>query len=204
MAATAVPDGSVLEDRIRAATLRCIARWGVSKTTLDDVAREAGCSRATIYRTVAGGKVALIDDVVRTEMGRFVTEVEGAAEAATDLEELLVATITTASRFVSEHDAFQFMLAHEPDSVLPYLAFDRLDLAFRAAETFLGPHLARVLPPGAHARVAEWIARVIVTYTITPSDSVDLSREADARHLVRVFLLPGLTAPSPEPVLTGA
>ena len=30
--------------------MRCVARYGVSKTTLDDVAKEAGCARATIYR----------------------------------------------------------------------------------------------------------------------------------------------------------
>jgi len=27
----------------------CFARWGTTKTTLDDVAREAGVSRATLY-----------------------------------------------------------------------------------------------------------------------------------------------------------
>ena len=32
----------------------CIARWGTAKTTLDDIAREAGCSRATIYRLFPG------------------------------------------------------------------------------------------------------------------------------------------------------
>src|SRR6266851_644407 len=53
------------------ATLRCIARWGVAKTTLDDVAREAGCSRATVYRLFPGGKDGLLDAVARTETERF-------------------------------------------------------------------------------------------------------------------------------------
>ena len=35
------------EARLIDATLICLARWGVAKTTLDDVARQAGCSRAT-------------------------------------------------------------------------------------------------------------------------------------------------------------
>src|SRR5262245_45253316 len=47
-----------LEDRILAATLRCLGKWGTVKTTLDDIAREAGCSRATVYRTFPGGKDA--------------------------------------------------------------------------------------------------------------------------------------------------
>jgi AcrR family transcriptional regulator len=37
-----------LEGRIIAATLRCIGQWGLAKTTLDDVARRADCSRATL------------------------------------------------------------------------------------------------------------------------------------------------------------
>ncbi|MBV9252708.1 MAG: helix-turn-helix transcriptional regulator, partial [Actinobacteria bacterium] len=52
-----------LDQRILDATLRCIGRWGVAKTTLEDVAREAGCSRATVYRAVPGGKDGLIEAV---------------------------------------------------------------------------------------------------------------------------------------------
>src|SRR6185295_12280641 len=36
--------------RILDATMTCLSRFGVAKTTIDDVAREAGCSRATVYR----------------------------------------------------------------------------------------------------------------------------------------------------------
>ena len=39
-----------LEERICDAALTCVARWGLTKTTLEDVARQAGCGRATIYR----------------------------------------------------------------------------------------------------------------------------------------------------------
>ena len=49
------------EQRIVDATTRCIARWGVAKTTLDDVAREASCSRATVYRLFPGGKDAVLE-----------------------------------------------------------------------------------------------------------------------------------------------
>ncbi|MGZ4705878.1 MAG: TetR/AcrR family transcriptional regulator, partial [Acidimicrobiales bacterium] len=49
-----------LADRILEAALRCVARWGLIKTTVDDVAREAGCSRATIYRAFPGGKQSVI------------------------------------------------------------------------------------------------------------------------------------------------
>ena len=52
------------DKRIVDATLRCVGRWGLAKTTLDDVAREAGCSRATVYRLFPGGKDSLFGTLV--------------------------------------------------------------------------------------------------------------------------------------------
>jgi AcrR family transcriptional regulator len=43
-----------IEDRAVRATLACVARHGLAKTTFDDVAREAGCARATLYRYFGG------------------------------------------------------------------------------------------------------------------------------------------------------
>src|SRR3954465_4504351 len=87
-----------LEERIVDAALRCIARWGVAKTTLDDVAREAGCSRATVYRVVPGGKDGLVETVVTTEASRFFAALAERLDAVADqgLEELLVAGMTEA------------------------------------------------------------------------------------------------------------
>ncbi|MDQ3757030.1 MAG: TetR/AcrR family transcriptional regulator, partial [Actinomycetota bacterium] len=61
----------VSEQRVREAALRCIARWGMAKTTLDDVAREAGISRATVYRLFPGGKDGLMEAVARAEIACF-------------------------------------------------------------------------------------------------------------------------------------
>src|SRR5438067_4923850 len=110
------------EQRIVDATLRCIARWGVAKTTLDDVAREASCSRATIYRLFPGGKDALLGAVTRTELDRFFTGLAQRFDEARDLEELLVGGTVYASRALASHEALQFVLAHEPEVVLPKVA----------------------------------------------------------------------------------
>ena len=56
--------------RLLDATLACIARVGVSKTTLDDVAREAGCSRATLYRYFPGKPPLAAARSSRREAGR--------------------------------------------------------------------------------------------------------------------------------------
>ena len=56
--------------RIVEGALRVIARFGLAKLTLDDVAREAGCSRATLYRYFPG-KGALLRAVLDSETGRL-------------------------------------------------------------------------------------------------------------------------------------
>src|SRR5271169_1891586 len=72
--------------RLADAALRCIARQGIAKTTLDDVAREAGCSRATVYRVFPGGKDGLMSAVADTEVARFFSALALRMGAASDLE----------------------------------------------------------------------------------------------------------------------
>src|SRR3954463_10536563 len=40
-------------ERVLAAAGRCIERYGINKTTIDDIAREAGMSRPSVYRHFA-------------------------------------------------------------------------------------------------------------------------------------------------------
>jgi AcrR family transcriptional regulator len=190
-------------ERICDATLRCVARWGVAKTTLEDVAREAGVGRATIYRTFQGGKGHVMQAVLVREAARFLTGVDAAIdEAGSDapLEDVIVAGVTSAAGQLDRHDALRFLLAHEPEVVLPHVAFGRLGELFDAVAAFAGPHLARHLPdPDERARAAEWLARVVLTYVFDPADGVDLTDPVAARRLVRTFVMPGLVAGAGTP-----
>src|SRR3954451_22796301 len=56
--------------RILDAALTCIGRVGLAKTTLDDVAREAGCARGTLYRYFPG-KPLLVGAIVAREAQRI-------------------------------------------------------------------------------------------------------------------------------------
>jgi AcrR family transcriptional regulator len=181
------------EERITAATLRCIARWGVAKTTLDDVSREAGVSRATVYRVFPGGKDGLMEAVARAEAARFFEGVVAAMAPATTLEDTLVLGMTEAGRRIVGHDALRFLMAHEPETVLSRLAFAKLDEVLAAAADVTAPYLERRLAPDDARRAAEWAARLVLSYACTPGDStVDITDDASVRRLVRTFVLPGL------------
>ena len=101
-----------------AATLVSLARYGVAKTTLEDVAKEAGCARATVYRYF-GGKQDLVHAAVAHESRAGPRRHRRRRPTGRTLEDALVAMATTAAHELLEHDALQFVLAHEPELVLP-------------------------------------------------------------------------------------
>jgi AcrR family transcriptional regulator len=187
-----------LEQRMVAAAVRCVARWGLAKTSLDDIAREAGSSRATAYRVFPGGKDRWVDTVVRHEVGRLFREAEDELGETTTLEELLCGGVTIALRMLTEHEALTYMLRHEPELVLPHFAFHRLDRLFMYATELSRPHLARFLPDDDIAPAAELVARVVLSYAFRPSDAVDHRDPDSIRRLVRTYLLPALT-PGEQP-----
>jgi AcrR family transcriptional regulator len=175
------------------AALRCICRWGVAKTALDDVAREAGCSRATVYRLFPGGKDGLMEAIALTEIDRFFTGVGTRLAEATTLEDALTAGIAEAGRRILGHKALQYLLEHEPEAVLPRLAFSEMDQVLRTASEFAAPHLNRFIADADTAvRAAEWVARLVVSYAITPAEGVSIEDEGSVRALVQTFVMPGL------------
>lgn len=179
------------------AALACFSRWGVAKTTLDDIAREASCSRATVYRLFPGGKEVVLDAVAGRELARFFEGLGAEIDrVAADLEELLVAGVTYTTRAIRDHGALQFLLAHEPEVVLPLVAFDRLDVVLDHAAAFCAPWLEPHVGTEWAPRAGEWIARMVLSYSLVPAEGFDLATEVDARRFVRTFVMPGLTAPT--------
>jgi len=186
------PRGDAGERSVLAAALVCLSRWGVAKTTLDDIARQAGVSRATVYRMFPGGKDTVLDAVVADELARFATELAGRLGGTDDLEDLLVAGITFASRTLSGHEALQYLLAHEPEQVLPHVSFGRFDRVLAAASHLVAPHLARFVGDELALRTGEWVTRLVLSYTMAPSPSYDFTDEGSVRTFVRSYVLPGL------------
>ena len=193
------PASATSEQRLAAALLRCMGRWGLAKTTIEDIAREAGMSRATAYRLFPGGKTAILDAALAAEILRLVDQVRLRAADAPDLEERLVAVVHTASHFLATHDALCFVREHEPVVFEQYLGWERLDAVLCAAGELLVPVLEPDLGDEAR-RTGTWLARLVVSYLQTPGASVDPTDAAGARRLVTQFVLPGLqerTAPVP-------
>ena len=194
--------GSEVEERILDAALVLVARWGVTKTAIGDVAKEAGCSRATLYRAFPGGKQHLFLALATRELLTYRGAIIDAIDAADELGDALTRAIVVAARLLHDHDAAQFILEHEPGLLLPFLGFHQVDVVYRETGRVFGPHLERFLPPDRAEWAAEWVARLFITYLFNPHERRDLSVIDDARTLISTFVLPAFvpaTTASPRP-----
>jgi len=182
-----------LEQRAVEGLLACVARQGVRKTTLDDVAREAACSRATLYRYFAS-RQAVLEAALHREADRVTAEVRAAAAAAETLEDALVAILVTAGRELGQHPALTFVAAVEPERLLPHLCFAGGDRFLAVAGAALAPALEPFVEPRRLDRAAEWVVRVGLALLCSPNPPVALDDEPAVRAYVREFLVPAVGA----------
>jgi AcrR family transcriptional regulator len=183
-------------DRVLDAALACVARVGVAKTTLDDVARAAGCSRATVYRYFPG-KQPLLAAAVAREADRLAARVLAAAAAEATLAGATVAVLRAGARVLAGHEALTYVLTVEPGAVLPHISFDGGSALLAEAAARLAPAFTRFVDPEHALRLAEWVARIGMSYLCSPEVD-DLFDDDRVRALVEDFVLPGLVRPAPS------
>ncbi len=182
--------------RILEATLACVARWGLSKTTVEHSAKAAGISRATVYRYFPGGRDELIAAVVHWQYVEFFARLYQEVHRAESLEEVLERGLVFARRAILEHEVLHKVLQTEPDVLLPQLTVEATR-TLSAVSAFLVPYLVRHgLARGVDVEeAADFLARMILSYIASPGHW-DLEDPAQVATLVRTEMLAGVVAPS--------
>jgi AcrR family transcriptional regulator len=177
-------------------TYECAARFGLGKTTIDDVARASGVSRATIYRLFPGGREQVLRETVGWEMNHFFFRLAEAVADAPDFATRLERALAFARRAVLEHAVLQKVLAAEPDVLLPLMTVEQHRvLGFITA--YVRPLLeaegaAGRLRPGVDLdHAADYVARMLLSLIGSPG-RWDLADRASVRELVRDELLGGI------------
>ena len=169
-----------------------MARWGLAKTTVEDAAREAEVSRATVYRTFPGGRDELIDATVAWATAAFFIRLYEQVQDADSLEEVMERGIMFAHRSIVEHEVLQRVMQTEPEKLLPALTVESIRIREGIAE-FLVPYLEhRGVAPGVDLHeAADFLARMVLSYIVAPG-RWDLEDPEQVAQLVEAELLAGV------------
>jgi AcrR family transcriptional regulator len=191
--------GPALRERLLEAAYACVARFGLAKTTVEDVVKESGVSRATVYRVFPGGKDELLREVVGWEMGRFFGALAEAVAGAPDFASLVEEGLVFAHRAVGEHVVLQKILVTDPQRLLPLMTTEQ-HRPLRFITAYLVPFLEREqresrLRPGLdQAAAADFVARMLLSLIGSPG-RWNLDDPAAVHRLVREDLLVGVLTP---------
>lgn len=185
-----------VRQRLLDSTYVCVARFGLAKTTIEDVVKESGVSRATIYRQFPGGRDELLRETVGWEIGRYFIRLADHVQDAADLAGLLEDGLVFARRTLLEHELLQKILVTEPERLLGLLSTEATKTLPFIAD-FLLPYLAREQRAGRLRdgvdldRAADYLARAVLSLIGAPG-RFDLEDPAQVESLVRRELLGGI------------
>lgn len=160
----------------------CILDVGWRRTTLTEVARRAGVSRMTIYRTWAD-MPRLLADLMTREWGTVVADSLAAEDPSATAVDRLVGDIVETVRRLRENELFVRIVDLDPELILPYLFSRRgrsqdsiLALTVAALREAQAEGVARPGNPDAMARAMLLAAHgfVLSAHTMVDDDvSVD-------------------------------
>lgn len=167
---------------------------GWKRATLTDVARRAGVSRMTLYRSY-GDVRSLFGDLMTREWATSLAAV--AAVSADDPLDAIAERMTTAIRRVREDELFRRILDVDPELLLPYLVerrgrtqelvLEALEQAIRdgqksgAVRAGYPPALARALLLAVHGFV-------LSNHTMTDSTVTQAQLDDELAEMVRRYL----------------
>lgn len=200
MSAPAAPADATppIAERLLDAAAAVIGRYGLRRTTMDEVARAAHCSRPTTYKHY-GTREALLAAVFVREAERYLDGLAAVPTIAgpgqpTALEEAFVHTL----RFVRGNPLLQAVASADPTGIHDVLFLDggRVLAVLIAGITVFVTDLAEAgaLRAGiAVESVVEAFIRIVASFLLLPRVIVDPMDEDSARTLFRVAVIEGVS-----------
>jgi AcrR family transcriptional regulator len=198
---TAAETGATARDatrlRIVEAALQCVARWGLAKTSLEDVATAAGLSRATVYRAFPGGRDEVISETVAHEVRLFLVRIEAAIVDDRGIANKLVHALIVGHQAIDDHQLLQQTLSTERETILAELAgAGPVMVDVITAEFATALSTERLRPGLERSAAAEYLCRLYLSYLGSPG-RIDLSDVRAVERLVATQFLAGILAPGP-------
>jgi AcrR family transcriptional regulator len=171
----------------------CFRKYGLLKTTIVDIAKEANVSRSTIYEYFRD-KGAILEACAEQASEQFYREMSRAMDRGSTLEEKLshaAVFVTQARRAIASEEYF------DEDAISLLLTKDAAVLLHECVD-FFAPYLSAAKLTGEVrkdldvASAGEWFARILFSLFSTASpirdmDDPDVVAEFVSAHVVRGF-----------------
>lgn len=183
-------------DRLLDAARESILSVGWKRTTLTDVARRAGVSRMTVYRTYPD-MPALFGDLMTREWAEVVSAAVAVEEDDGDWPRRIATRLVAVVGALRGNDLFRRIVDVDPELLLPYL----LDRRGRSQEAVLGLVAERIAEAQSVGDVREGdpavLARTLVlashgfvlsAHTMTDHDVTPTALDQELVELIRRYL----------------
>ncbi|MBL8776229.1 MAG: TetR/AcrR family transcriptional regulator [Acidimicrobiales bacterium] len=196
-------DRAEARERVLAAAIDVVAGTGLRGLRMEEVAKAAGVSRATLYRYFPGGKDQLVNEAITWEVGRFFRELAVEVADAPDLRSRLERGLMFANRSMAGHAALATVLEADREQFLPRL-HETSPLVVAVVRDYLAPAVAAErLRPGLDVdEAAEYLARMVLSFIPSPG-RWDLDDPDEVARLVDQQFLAGIVEPGSRGVAPG-
>lgn len=187
-------DAESARERLIEAAEACFERYGVVKTTVEDVAATARVSRATVYRYFAD-RDELILVVLQRDAGRFLDRLTAVIAGQPDLASALVDGVLYTIDAVQTDNNLALLFVPEAVGITTAVA-GASEVLFGLTAELLRPFFETARAAGElRAGVdlddaAEWVQRTVLSLLTFPGP-VQRSPE-EQRRFLRTFLVPAL------------
>lgn len=186
-----------VESRILDAALVQFEKVGFKKTTIEDIARQAGVDRVTVYRRI-GSRDDVVQAVVGREVAAILAELDELAVRHDNFPDLVADGFVTLITKWRNHALVQRMLVIEPERLVTRLTTDgemsfTMSVAATAA-SFARAVAAGLLPDSPDLSIrAEIVCRIVHSMILAPYGQLQNADEEQLDAFARKFLVPIVT-----------
>ncbi|MFC6886937.1 MULTISPECIES: TetR/AcrR family transcriptional regulator [Actinomadura] len=184
-------------ERIIDAAEECFARFGVAKTTVEDIAAAAGLSRATVYRSVTGGRDELILAVILRDLHRFLDRLAARLRRERSVPEAIVEGTLDAVRFVRAEPAVARFLVPEAAGHMQAAVAGSAEHVLAQCCDYVRPYFEqaqrqrRLRADIEVEGTVEFLFRIITSLIVMDRDRDD----EGLRRFLRTYVVPVITGP---------
>lgn len=184
------------EERILIAAEQCVTRLGIRRTSMTDVATQAGVSRGAVYFHFTD-KASLVDAVLARIAGQFVASSEAAVRTRTRLADQVAEAAVFIRLSAGERIPIRQLPADDERLLATLMTASSRHLANEWVDFWL-PFLddaegrGEIRPGLDHREVGEWIVRLLMSFAVMPTATFDVDDPQSVRNFVRTYAVAGL------------